>query len=183
MKQQDWTDELRQRLSDYEEPVPEGLWDDIEQRIQRRPRLVVLRRWMAGAAAVALLLVGGWQLLSPSVGIESTAEEALLAQAEDMESPEPPSSNVTQQEATDASATSTALPERRTLSTQRGETTEATPVAKPSQETTRQDVSSQEPTRQDASSQETTQQDAPSQETTRQETPSQETTRQETQSQ
>jgi cytoskeletal protein RodZ len=182
MKQQDWTDELRQRLSDYEEPVPEGLWDDIEQRIQRRPRLVVLRRWMAGAAAVALLLVGGWQLLSPSDGIESTAEEALLAQAEDMESPEPPSSNVTQQEAT-ASATSTALPEHRTLSTQRGGTTETTPVATPSQETTQQDVSSQETTQQDASSQETTRQDAPSQETTRQETPSQETTQQETQSQ
>ena len=81
MKQQDWTEQLRQRLADHEEPVPEGLWDDIEQRLQRRPRLVVLRRWMAGAAAVALLLIGGWQLLSTSDDTQSAAEELLLAKA------------------------------------------------------------------------------------------------------
>ena len=65
MKQHDWTEQLRQRLSDYEEPAPNGLWADIDRCMQRRARLVVLRRWMVGVAACALLLVGGWHLMKP----------------------------------------------------------------------------------------------------------------------
>ena len=63
MKQQDWTEELRRHLADYEEPVPDGLWDDIEECIQQRPRAVLLRRWAAVVAACGLLLFGTWQLL------------------------------------------------------------------------------------------------------------------------
>ncbi len=65
MKEQDWTEQLRRRLSDYEEPAPDGLWADIERRVQRRARLVMLRRWVVGVAASILLFVGGWHLTKP----------------------------------------------------------------------------------------------------------------------
>ena len=74
MKQQEWTDQLRQRLDNYEEPVPEGLWEDIEQRLEQKPqpgrerRLAVLRRWAVGVAACGLLLIGMWQLLITTDG-------------------------------------------------------------------------------------------------------------------
>lgn len=63
MKEKDWTDELRDRLDDYEAVVPEGLWADIEQALptrQRAVRMPLWRRW-AGVAAMAALLAGtGW---------------------------------------------------------------------------------------------------------------------------
>ena len=69
MKQQDWTEQLRQRLDNHKEPVPEGLWADIEQRMASErgmtpvsvARQVKLRRWVVGVAAALLLLVGLWQ--------------------------------------------------------------------------------------------------------------------------
>ena len=62
MKKEQWTDKLRERMAEYEEPAPEGLWDDIESALQqpavhRRARTVALRRW--AAAAVVALLLGG----------------------------------------------------------------------------------------------------------------------------
>ena len=89
MKQQDWTEQLHERLADYEEPVPEDLWDGIEQSMQtqqvgtqqmeqagtqqekpvsatptvRHTRMMLFRRWVAAAAACALLLVGSWMLM------------------------------------------------------------------------------------------------------------------------
>ena len=68
MKSNDWTSQLNQRLSDHQEPAPEGLWDRIEAQldadIPQHPAIVpvshrsTLRRWMA-AASIALLIGGG----------------------------------------------------------------------------------------------------------------------------
>lgn len=68
MKSNDWTSQLSQRLTDHQEPAPEGLWDRIEAQldadIPQQPAIVpvshrsTLRRWMA-AASVALLIGGG----------------------------------------------------------------------------------------------------------------------------
>ena len=68
MKSNDWTSQLNQRLSDHQEPAPEGLWDRIEAQldadIPQQPAIVpvshrsTLRRWMA-AASIALLIGGG----------------------------------------------------------------------------------------------------------------------------
>lgn len=68
MKSNDWTSQLSQRLADYQEPAPEGLWDRIEAQldadIPQQPAIVpvshrsTLRRWMA-AASIALLIGGG----------------------------------------------------------------------------------------------------------------------------
>lgn len=62
MKEQ-WIEDLRQRLADYEQPAPTLDWDIIEQTVaaQRKPRrtrLTTLWPRLAAAAAVAALLVG-----------------------------------------------------------------------------------------------------------------------------
>ncbi len=69
MNKTDWTDKLRDRLENYEAPVGDDLWADIEQSLVRRP--AVLRpldakparriglRWWGMAAALAALVAGG----------------------------------------------------------------------------------------------------------------------------
>lgn len=69
MNKTDWTDKLRDRLENYEAPVGDDLWADIEQSLVQRP--AVLRplnvkpvrrmglRWWGIAAALAALVVGG----------------------------------------------------------------------------------------------------------------------------
>ena len=37
MKKQDWTNDLRSKLSDYQAPIPNGLWDDIEASLPQAP--------------------------------------------------------------------------------------------------------------------------------------------------
>lgn len=66
----DWTDELRERLADYQEPVKDDLWAGIEQSLAQQEgkhsdvvatatmRQVFIRRFSM-AAAVAALAVGG----------------------------------------------------------------------------------------------------------------------------
>ena len=69
MRQNDWTELLRQRLAESNADVPDGLWDKIEARLDnaeaeskqhslRRGRAAKLMAWaMAAAAAVAIFLV------------------------------------------------------------------------------------------------------------------------------
>ncbi|MBQ8713328.1 MAG: outer membrane beta-barrel protein [Prevotella sp.] len=76
MKQEDWTQTLRQRLADHEEPAPADLWDDIEAQVSpasvvrrqpehrrladAKPRHAVLwRRWAAAAVLFAVAVGGG----------------------------------------------------------------------------------------------------------------------------
>ena len=69
----DWTNKLRDQLTDYQEPVSHDLWAEIEQSLAQskkvgdeetdvkktpQARYVVLKRWSV-AAAIALLGVGG----------------------------------------------------------------------------------------------------------------------------
>ena len=64
MEKNDWTRQLHERLDNHKTAVPDGVWDDIERRLDamrrpRRPRRVLLvASWLTAAAAVALLLVG-----------------------------------------------------------------------------------------------------------------------------
>lgn len=90
----DWTQQLREKLADYETPAPEGLWDDIEAALaaqtsaqptaEQQPahaRHVPLRRWAAAAAIAALIAGGGlvlyntdshYELAENTVGVEET---------------------------------------------------------------------------------------------------------------
>lgn len=68
---EDWTDGLRERLSDVRMDVPDMLWDNIEQKLdaaeglQRRRRVVVLRRWaVAASIAVLFVMAGGLFVVS-----------------------------------------------------------------------------------------------------------------------
>lgn len=62
MRQEDWASKIRDRLADYEEPAPDGLWDDIEKLLpvpdSGRKALVALWRLRVAAAVAALLIVG-----------------------------------------------------------------------------------------------------------------------------
>mgnify|MGYP003591771009 CR=1 FL=1 len=64
---QDWTDQLRDKMAGYEEPAPEGLWDEIEKSLGSIPQnkeshkiawITVLKYSSATMAAVALCLIG-----------------------------------------------------------------------------------------------------------------------------
>ncbi len=79
MKQQDWTEQLSQRMDSYEEPVPADLWQDVDRRLHPVARRVALRRWLAGAAAVALLVGGGWMIWG---GGEPAPVDDVVAQTE-----------------------------------------------------------------------------------------------------
>jgi len=74
MTNQDWTEQLRQRMDNYEAPVPDDLWAGVERRVGRHARIAMLRRWVAAAAVVALLVGGGWML-------RGTGEQPLTAEA------------------------------------------------------------------------------------------------------
>ena len=94
MKSNDWTDQLRKQLADYQEPAPEGLWDRIEAQLDAEtpqqpvivpatPRHTSLRRWMA-AASVALLIGGGAYVFfhqpETPIAVAPTKMETTIAQ-------------------------------------------------------------------------------------------------------
>lgn len=68
MKQEDWTQRLRDKLADYEEPAPADLWDDIQSQLQKleaeKPtrRIPLWGKW-AAAAAFAGLITGNSYLM------------------------------------------------------------------------------------------------------------------------
>ena len=62
MTKNDWTDELRDRLSGYEAASPNGLWEDIEQSLPKAKSQPLWLRWTNVAAVVALLMGAGWWL-------------------------------------------------------------------------------------------------------------------------
>lgn len=82
MNQDKWTQQLHDKLADYETPAPVDLWADIEAALPAQPhrsRFVVLRRWAVAASVVALLGGGAlvwWGLQhQPSEEWVSMAEE------------------------------------------------------------------------------------------------------------
>ncbi len=70
MKQEDkWLDGLRHRMKDYSEPVPEGLWADIEKELEGPKVFPMWRRWQAIAAIALLVVVSSltwWMVNSPA---------------------------------------------------------------------------------------------------------------------
>lgn len=65
MKQDKWTQQLRDKLAEHEVAPPEGLWEEIAPLCppcRGKSRFVALRRWAAAAAAVALTIGAGYLL-------------------------------------------------------------------------------------------------------------------------
>ena len=71
MKQEDkWMKKFQERMDGYAEPIPEGLWDDIEHDLLTETSMVVpwWKRWQMAAAVALLLLVSSltvWLWHSP----------------------------------------------------------------------------------------------------------------------
>ncbi len=86
MKQNDWTEKLRDRLANHQEAVPDDLWDAIDARLRPAPKNAwPWYRW-AAAAAVVLLLVGGTLVLWNSQDHDMPAMEAEAADLPGMDS-------------------------------------------------------------------------------------------------
>lgn len=79
MRQQDWTEKLRDRLADYESPVADDLWAAIEQSLpqQRATALPLWRRWAAAAAVAAVVVGGGWWLW-PGDEVPTTPQQVAM---------------------------------------------------------------------------------------------------------
>ena len=52
-----WLKEFRERMEDYSEPLPEGMWEKLESDLAQPKVIPFWRRWPSVAAAVALVLV------------------------------------------------------------------------------------------------------------------------------
>lgn len=57
--EKEWINNLRNRMEDYSEPLPEGLWDRLSQELEgpKTPKVIpIWRRWQAAAAVLVLLV-------------------------------------------------------------------------------------------------------------------------------
>ncbi len=93
MNKNDWTNKLRERLADYQEPVKHDLWVNIEQSLNKKPAVYTVHfRRISIAAALAALVVGGTYLyFNPSEQEATFAPiKRYSVQAPTMESQENP---------------------------------------------------------------------------------------------
>ena len=68
--EKEWINNLRNRMEDYSEPLPEGLWDKLSKELEepKTPKVIPIWRWWQVAAAVLVLLVSSltyWFWSSP----------------------------------------------------------------------------------------------------------------------
>lgn len=73
MDEEKWITEMRERMKDYSEPLPEGLWDKLEKELNTSKISVFRKIWYA-AAVVLLLLASSltvWFRYFPRVDSES----------------------------------------------------------------------------------------------------------------
>lgn len=95
MEDKDWLKGLRNKMKDYEEPVPEGLWEGIESSVfpEKRHRVLlmpVLWRSVAVAAVIAMGIFTGLRLS------ESDIEKPLDKSQEFLASGKPSSSVISE---------------------------------------------------------------------------------------
>ena len=60
-----WTRQVKEELDDYLEPVPAGLWKELEKELQTPPKIIPMwKRWqtVAAAAVVVMTLVSVWSV-------------------------------------------------------------------------------------------------------------------------
>lgn len=82
MKQEKWTQQLRNKLADHEETVPADLWAGIEAKLAQqaapepRPRIIPLwGRWAAAAAAfIACMVLGAGYWMQQTDQVDMIAE-------------------------------------------------------------------------------------------------------------
>ena len=84
MEDNDWLKGLQSKMKDYEEPAPEGLWENIESSVfpEKKRRVIalpILWRSVGVAAAVALGVFAGLRFFDSPVGNPSDRSQEILA--------------------------------------------------------------------------------------------------------
>ena len=79
MNQDKWIEQLRDKLADHQVAPPEGLWENIEAALNRRVRLIALRRWAVAATLAALIATGGYWWMNSGEGKTESGELATAA--------------------------------------------------------------------------------------------------------
>ena len=81
MKRDKWTQQLHNKLAEYETAAPDDLWADIEARLDQQPkpvpsssRFVAMRRWAVAASIVLLIAAGGYLWRTTSEQSQQTAQ-------------------------------------------------------------------------------------------------------------
>ena len=84
MKEDDkWLDEFRSQMNGYSEPLPDGLWEEIEEDLTDSPKVVSMRRhWQAVAAIVLLVIVSSLTLWFWDSQSLPNAEQLLVESSE-----------------------------------------------------------------------------------------------------
>lgn len=76
MNQDKWIEQLRDKLADHQVAPPEGLWENIEAALNRRARMITLRRWAVAATLAALIATGGYWWMNSGEGKTESGELA-----------------------------------------------------------------------------------------------------------
>ena len=100
MKRDQWTEQLHDKLAEYETAAPDDLWADIEAALDQQPalaqsapaqttkparsRFVAMRRWAVAASIALLLLGGGYLWWTASEQSQQAAQSLSSAQGEDL---------------------------------------------------------------------------------------------------
>ena len=82
MKNEDkWIQDIRNRMEDYSEPLPAGMWEQLESELDTPKVIPMWRKWQAAAAAVLVLAVSSltlWFWSSPEA--DKLSKESRIAQ-------------------------------------------------------------------------------------------------------
>ena len=96
MNDKDWIEQLQSMMDAHEEPIPDGLWSDIESRLpekQTPSRLLPAWRRYAAVAAVVLAVMGAGVLLWYAGENKSINEPVIASSQPEASSPVPIAQN------------------------------------------------------------------------------------------
>ena len=72
MNDEQWIEQMRQKMADYKRPAPEVSWDELDRALAagkvRKTRLLWLRRMAAAVAVLLIAGVGYWGILENHSG-------------------------------------------------------------------------------------------------------------------
>ena len=90
-----WIEEMRKRMEDYSEPLPEGLWEEIEQELAV-PKIIPFKKIWQAAAVILVVLASSltaWFWSSPAADFavrqENVPEIAAMTESS-LETQQPP---------------------------------------------------------------------------------------------
>ena len=89
MTDNDWIKQLQAKMDGHKEPVPDGLWHDIEAQLPQQSKVKPVWRRYAAAAAIALAVIGTGSLLWNRGGDTSVETPAITLTQDEDHTPEP----------------------------------------------------------------------------------------------